>query len=239
MHLRRSAIYRHRRHLVVTFAVVALPFLFLLIFSRVAHLATGALFHDVLISSFRLLVAYLIAAVLAWIAAVSCTRGRRATVALPAFDVLQSFPTFAVLPLATLVWGPSNTTITVFLILTIIWPILFSIVSSLRLANRDWQDAATIAGLRGWPYFRSFLLPVTIPGFITGSIIGIGEGWEALIATEIIVGAQTGLGNFFQAYTQNPTITAFGILGFLLLVFSMNKLIWIPLLEWSHREMET
>lgn len=77
-----------------------------------------------------------------------------------------------------------------------------------------------------------------MPGFITGSIVGLGEGWEALIATEIIVGMDTGLGNFFQTYSTNPKITAFGVLGFLILIFSINKVIWLPLLEWSHRKME-
>jgi len=47
-----------------------------------------------------------------------------------------------------------------------------------------------------------------------------------------------GLGDFFGTYAANPTITTFGILGFLLFIFSINKLVWLPLLERSHRTME-
>ena len=155
-------------------------------------------------------------------------------IALPIFDVMQSFPTFAALPLATVVWGPSNTTIIFFLIITVIWPILFSLISSLKLIWRDWEEASEIAQLRGFNYLRYVLWPASIPGIITGSIIGLGEGWEALVATEMISGNHFGLGSFFATYSQSSMITAFGILGLLIMIFSVNKLVWLPLLDWSH-----
>ncbi len=230
-------IYESRLHLFVTLAVIIAPFLFLLIFSRLTHIAAGKLWSDISVSFFRIFIAYLIAAALGWLAAVSFYKGRRAAVALPIFDVLQSFPTFAALPLATFFWGPSNFTIIFFLVITIIWPLFFSIIGSLKLVRRDWEEVAEIASLRGWRYVRHFLWPVSITGLITGSIIGLGEGWEALVATEIIVNANAGLGRFFGFFANNTNITAFGILGFLVLIFSINKLIWLPLMEWSHKRM--
>ena len=234
----RVIIYQSRLHLAVTLLFIIAPFLFLLFFSRFANIASSQLLSDVGISSVRLIIAYFIAAALGWIFAVSFYRGRRAAVALPIFDVLQSFPTFALLPLTTLLWGATSFTIIFFLVITVIWPLFFSIISSLKLIRRDWQEAVQIYELSGFNYFKIFLWPVSIPGLITGSIIGLGEGWEAMIATEIIVGMKSGLGSFFQAYSTNVHVTIFGILGFLLLIFSINKIIWIPLLEWSHRKME-
>lgn len=234
----RHIIYHSRLHIVVTIGIIFVPFIFLLLFTQYAKISTTKLFADLFISSVRLLVAYSIAAVLAWTGAVVFYRGRRALVALPLFDVLQSFPTFAALPLAVHVWGPSTRTVIVLLVLTIVWPILFSIISSLKLMRKDWEDAATIAGLKGFGYLRHFLWPVSLPGLITGSLIGLGEGWEALVATEIIVATKGGLGSFFSLYAQNAFITAFGIIGLLLFIFSMKKLVWLPLLERSHRVME-
>lgn len=231
-------IYQSRLHLFLTLLIIVIPFLFLLLFSRFANIATKTLFLDLLVSTARLGIAYIIAAILAWILAVSFYKGRRALFALPIFDVLQSFPTFAALPLATFFWGPSNTTVIFFLVITVIWPIFFSIISSLKLIRRDWQEAVQIAGLSGFQYLHFFLLPATVHGLITGSIIGLGEGWEALIATEIIVKIKPGLGNFFQTFSHNISITAFGILGFLIFIFSINKILWLPLLEWSHQKME-
>jgi ABC-type nitrate/sulfonate/bicarbonate transport system permease component len=232
-----AAIYQSRKHLFFTILIIVLPFLFLLVFSRVAKIETATLFRDIFVSSLRLLAAYSVAVILAWVCAALFYRGRRAAVALPIFDVLQSFPTFAALPLATIIWGASNVTVVFFLIITVVWPIFFSIISSLKLVRQDWEEAAAVFNLRGLLYVRKFLLPVSMPGLITGSIVGLGEGWEALIATEIIVGMQSGLGSFFQMFAHNATITALGILGFLLLIFSVNKLVWLSLLEWSHREM--
>lgn len=233
--LRRHHIYHSRIHLGVTLVMVAIPFLFFVFFSRLAHIATGTLLEDLGASIGRMVIAYLVAALLGLLAAVLFYRGRRAVIALPIFDVLQSIPAFTLLPLAIFLWGRSSFIVIVFLVIAIIWPIFFSIVSSLKLIRRDWEEAVEIAGLSGVDYLIQFLLPLSIPGLVTGSIIGLGEGWEALIATEIIVGPRHGLGEFFGMFSHNPTITAFGVLGVLLMVFSINKLVWLPLLEWSHR----
>ena len=231
-------IYSSWWHLTATLGFIILPFLFLLVFSQFAHIAKSQLFYDVFVSFVRLFIAYIFAVLLGWGAAVSFWRGKRATIALPIFDVLQSFPTFAALPLAVYIWGVSNVTVIFFLVLTVIWPIFFSVVSSLKLAKREWEEAVELADLQGMAYIVNYIWPVTIPGVITGSIIGLGEGWEALVATEIIVGVRNGLGQFFQMFSTNSVITSFGILGFLIVIFSINKLVWFPLLEWSHRRME-
>lgn len=237
-YMRRKMIYKSHAHLAVTIGVVLMPFLFLLLFSQAADIATGKLFMDVFISLWRLMAAYIISAVIGWLLAIAFYRGKRADFALPAFDLLQSFPTFAVLPLATLAFGASNTSVIFFLVITVVWPILFSILSSLKLIKNEWYEAVQMSRLKGWNYFRYFLLPVSVPGLITGSIVGIGEGWEALVATEIVIGMQSGLGGFFKEFSSNAAITGFGVLGLLLIIFSMNKLIWLPLLEWSHKKME-
>ncbi|MFA5946292.1 MAG: ABC transporter permease subunit [Patescibacteria group bacterium] len=234
----RIRIYQSAPHLLFTLFIIACPFVFLWVFSSVAHLTTSHLFLDLFISSVRLLIAFVISLVLAWFLAVGLSRGKASGFALPLFDVLQSFPTFAALPLATYLWGPSNLTVIVFLVLTVIWPMLFSIISSMHLIRHDWEEAVEISGLKGINYLRYFILPVTIPGLITGSIIGLGEGWEALVATEIIVQIKNGLGSFFQTYSTNLVITTFGIFGFLLFIFALNRVIWIPLLDWSHRRNE-
>lgn len=234
---KKAEIYKSRRHLMATLLAVFLPFLFFLFFTKYADIALSALFMNLTVSLARILAAYAVSAVLAWILAALFYKGRRAFLALPVFDVLQSFPTFAALPLATFLWGASNITVVFFMVITILWPILFSIVSTLKLIRRDWEEAAEIYGLLGWIYIKKFLWPASIPGLVTGSIIGLGEGWEAIVATEIIVGMQNGLGNFFKSFSHNAEITTFGIIGFLILIFSINKLIWLPLLEWSHKKV--
>lgn len=233
MQHRHTKIYKSWTHIAVTFGFVLLPVLYLLLFSRVTHVATTALTSDVTISTARLVIAYIIALVFSWVCAVLFYRGPASTVALPIFDILQCFPTFAGLPLAVHFLGAGSVTVIVFLFITVVWPILFSLVSSLKLIKSEWHEAAAMAHLRGWEYFKKFLWPATIPGLVTGSVIGLGEGWEAMVATEIIVGTKSGVGNFFQMFSTNATMSALGIFGLLLLIFTINKLIWLPLLEWS------
>lgn len=238
MRKKKVKIYQTRWHLIATLGFLVIPFLFLTLFSQFFHIGAVSLFRNIVVSFSRLTAAYVIAVLLAWIWAVFFYKGRRAAIALPIFDVLQSFPTFAALPLATLLLRPSDFTVILFLVVTIIWPIFFSVVSSLKLVKHEWEEAVEISRIRGFDYLRTFLLPISIPALVTGSIIGLGEGWEALVVTEIVVHVKDGLGNFFQVVATNPSVTAFGILGLLLLIFSINKLVWLPLLEWSHGLME-
>lgn len=235
---RIAQLYQPHWHLRLSLTLILLPVVFLWLFSKFIHVPISNLLGDISVSLYRMGIAYFLAAVFGWTLAILSSRGKKAAFFLPLFDVLQSFPTFAALPLATYFFGPSDSTVIFFLIFAIIWPILFSIVSSLRLIRHDWQEAVEIFGLSGFLYLKKFLLPVTFPGLITGSIIGLGDAWEAIIVTEILVKVKSGLGIFFQKFSDNPTITAFGILGFLTLIFTINKLIWLPLLELSHQKLE-
>ena len=234
----RIHIYGSRLHLLWTILFVLLPVVFLILFSRWTAIQMNILFLDLALSCWRLLVAYMIAASLGWGFAALFYKGKRSAIALPLFDVLQSFPTFALLPLIVYLWGSTSVTVIFFLVITIIWPIFFSVLSSLKLARQDWHEVVTIAGMRGMTYFRNYLWPVSFPGLITGSIIGLGEGWEALVATEMIVNVHRGLGPFFVSSSKSATITALGIFGLLFIIFSLNKVFWIPLLDWSHHTIE-
>ncbi len=231
-------VYRTKFHLAGTVLVIAVPFLFLLYFSKVSHVESKVLFENLFVSFLRMAAAYLIAAVIGWILAIIFYRGKRSDYFLPLFDVLQSFPTTAALPLAVLYWGKSNFTVIFFLAFCIIWPIFFSLINTLRLLKPEWKESTEIGGVRGFQYLRSFLIPVSIPALITGSIIGLGDGWEALVATEIVVGIQLGMGQFFVQFAQNTSVTALGILALLLVVFSINKVIWTPILEKTHHFLE-
>ncbi len=235
---KHNLLYVSNWHIIATFTTIAIPLVFLLSFSVLTHVAILDLLRNIAISSLRLLIAYIIAALLGWLCAVLFYKGKRSYIALPFFDVLQSFPTYAALPIAVLYWGANEFVVIFFLMLAIIWPIFFSIISSLKLIRHDWDEVATIYRLKGFHYFIKYIGPISLPGLITGSIIGLGDGWEALVATEIIIGLKSGLGHFFNTFSTNTTVTTFGILGLLLFIFMINRIIWLPLLEFSHNRME-
>ncbi len=229
---------REVKHLVAGFSIILVPLFALFAFSVVSGIDFKTVLYDLGVSTWRLFVALLISTILAWVLVVSLIRHKTNTFALSFFDVMQSLPTFTILPIAVHFWGDGTWTIIFFLVITIIWPIVFSVVSSLKQAERSFAEAVYISRISGFDYIRYYLFPLTAPGIVTGAIIGLGDGWEALIATEIILQAKTGLGPFFQSFSNNTAMTSLGVLVFLSIVYTINKFIWLPLLEKSHELVE-
>lgn len=231
-------VYKMHWHMIMTVFLVVTPVVFFLLFAKMTNITIYTLFTDIGISLIRMIIAFIISIILGWGLAVLFYHGKSSIIALPIFDVLQSIPTFAALPLAVMYWGKSSTTVIFFLVLAMIWPILFSVISSLKLIKNEYQEAIKIYGLKGWKLIRYFTFPASVPGLITGAIVGLGEAWEAIIATEIIIGMNTGLGPFFKSFANNPKITTFGIFGLLMIIFSINKIFLLPLLDRSHLLVE-
>lgn len=228
-------IYKNRWHLFITFGVVILPFIFILVFSRITGVETTQVFVDIGASLFRVLIAYFVSVVLAILLAVFLGQGKFGDFFLPVFDVLQSFPSFALLPLLTVWFGIGSTAAILFLVATMLWPILFSTLSAIRMARDDLEEAAFIFGAKGIKKILYFTVPIAFPGLIIGSVVGIGEGWEAIVGAEII-GITPGIGGFLNSASSsgNLKVLSFGIIALLLFLFSLNKIIWLPLLKRSH-----
>ncbi|HVW82526.1 MAG TPA: ABC transporter permease subunit [Candidatus Paceibacterota bacterium] len=154
----------------------------------------------------------------------------------PLFDLLQNVPSFAVLPIFVYFWGYSDFMIILFTATGVMWPILFAVLTAIKSAHEDLNDAATIFGARGWRRIGSYLAPLSFPAIITGSVVGLAIGWESVIGAEII-GGVGGIGGFINAAGSvgvTPALFA-GILGILAVVFAANRLLWAPLLSDSAR----
>ncbi len=229
---------RETKHLIAAFSIILIPLFGLFAFSKVSGIDFSTTLYDLSVSMWRLGIALLVGTILAWVAVVGLVRGKTSGIALSFFDVMQSLPTFTILPIAVHFLGYGEFTIILFLIITVIWPIIFSIVSSLKQAEKSLTEAVFISRIHGFDYVKYYLFPLTTPGIVTGAIIGLGEGWEALIATEIILQTKTGLGPFFQVFSNDSAMTFFGVLVFLSVIYTINKFICLPLLERSHQLVE-
>lgn len=229
---------REAKHLIAGFAIILIPLFGLFAFSKVSGIDFSTALYDLSVSVWRLGIALAIGTVFAWILVVTLVRGKMSGFALSFFDVMQSLPTFTILPIAVHYLGDGEVTIILFLVITVIWPIIFSIVSSLKQAEKSLTEAVFISRIAGIDYIKYYLLPLTAPGIVTGAIIGLGDGWEALIATEIILQTKTGLGPFFQSFAKDSSTTLLGVLVFLSVIYTVNKFIWLPLLEKSHELVE-
>lgn len=185
-------------------------------------------------SLIRTTIAYLISAAIAVAIALAITSNKVAEdIFLPIFDVLQSFPSFALFPVLVVALKNSpETVIVLVLTVTMIWPILFSIISGIKNRRQDFEEAATIFGAVGWKRLLYFTLPALYPAIVTGSIVGWGEGWEFIIGAELLVKTHTGIGTYLGKLgnSQQSLALAAGITVLLILLFIINKLFWLPLL---------
>ena len=199
------------------------------------HLNLGDFFIGFAYSLARVTAAYLVAFVLALALALLMSANLWVeNLLLPILDVMQSFPSFALFPVLVVALArfPEIVIVTV-LALEIIWPILFAVVGGLKNRREDLEEAATIFGATGWKRLRYFTLPELAPAIVTGSIVGWGSGWEFIIGAELLVTVHRGVGYYLGVLGNGHqnALLAIGIVLLMLLLFIINKLIWLPLLH--------
>ena len=228
-------IIRKRKHAIKISVILTLILLVLIILVGFTTLDAKQFFLGFFESLIRVSIAYAIALIFAVILMLLVSLSNKIeAVSLPILDVLQSFPSFALFPLFV-VWFGRTSLVTIFiLIITMVWPILFTLISAHKQIRQELVEAAQIFGAKGIKYLVFVLLPLLFPSLVTGSIVAWGEAWEAIIAAEIIVSVP-GVGTYLaESATNNKThILVIGILILLLLLFILNKYIWLPLLNLS------
>lgn len=194
-------------------------------------------FFGFLESFYRVIAAYLISVSLAFLLALLATSGRLVeNIAIPVLDALQSFPAFALAPLLIVWFGKVDFVVITILVIEMIWPILFTLLSGQKQIREDLIEAAHSFGASGSNYFFYVLLPLLFPSIITGSIVAWGQAWETIIAAEIIVNVP-GVGSYLSASGESfeSKVLIIGIVLLLAILFILNKYIWLPLLNLSTR----
>ncbi len=185
------------------------------------------------LSLYRVASAYAVSLVLALaMALVAVSTKPTEALLLPILDLAQSFPTFAVLPVLVFYFGASSLSVIIILVIAMVWPITFAIIGGVKDQRRDQVEAAQIFGARGWKFFSFYRWPMLRPHIMTGSIVSWGQAWDTIVGAEIIAhvaGAGRYLGSIGDA--GNTKLLFLAILIYLLLIFSLNQIIWLPLLH--------
>lgn len=185
-------------------------------------------------TTYRIAIAYAIALVLGVSIALLVGWSPLGDFFFPIFDVLQNLPSFALIPLFIYFLGYTNLMIILFAVSSIVWPILFAVLTAIKSAHNDLNDAATIFGARGFRRIPYYLAPLSYPAILTGSIVGIAIGWEAVIGAEIITNI-AGFGEFIKTVDVSgiSQSAVAGMLAILVIVFVINRIVWAPLLAES------
>jgi NitT/TauT family transport system permease protein/taurine transport system permease protein len=138
----------------------------------------------------------------------------------PIINFFQSIAGIAWVPLA-IIWFGFGFRTTIFVIFnTVFFPVVFNTLMGIRGVPKVLEDAALTMGAKKRQVIFEVLLPGALPSIITGLRIGMGYGWRALIAAEMI-SSDTGLG-FLIFDARNYFKTELVLLGMLTI-----GIIWI------------
>jgi NitT/TauT family transport system permease protein/taurine transport system permease protein len=145
-------------------------------------------------SLYRLLVGSLIAVALGVTAGLFIGVSRTAYRSLfPLITFFQSIAEIGWLPLAVIWFGFGLRTMLFVIGYTVFFPVALSTIVGVRSVPANLVNSIRTLGGRRYHVLFEVLLPGAFPGIISGIRVGIGYGWRALIAAEILVG-DTGLG---------------------------------------------
>ena len=142
----------------------------------------------------------------------------------------QSIGDIAWLPILVIWAGFSLTTVSFVIVYTVLFPIVLNTALGVRTIRPEMVRAARSLGAGPCSLFLEVILPATLPSIITGLRSGLGYGWRALIAAEIIVGT-SGLGFMMFDARRAGRVTEV-ILGMIILAifwYLVDALVLVPL----------
>jgi NitT/TauT family transport system permease protein len=117
------------------------------------------------------------------------------------------------------------------------WYILFNVIAGTLSIPRDMQQAVHSMGVRGWVWWRKFILPAIFPFYMTGAITAAGGAWNMSIIAEAVSWGSihlqaTGIGAYVDQYSNDDMFRlALGVGVMTLFVVITNQVIWRPLYE--------
>jgi ABC-type nitrate/sulfonate/bicarbonate transport system permease component len=155
----------------------------------------------------------------------------------PIMEILRPIPPLAWIPLSILWFGLGDEQNEFIIFLGMFFPILVNTVVGVKNVDPNLIRAARSLGAPEHKVLWRIVLQGALPQIITGVRVGLGVGWMALVAAEL-VGANSGLGfliNDARSMLRTDTIAVgmltIGIVG--LMIDTAIRLLSRRLLPWS------
>ncbi len=111
----------------------------------------------------------------------------------PVLLFFQAIGDIAWLPILLIWFGFGLTTMTFVIVYTVLFPVVLNTVLGVRSVPVELVRAAQSLGAPRWRILAEVIVPGALPNIVTGLRNGLGYGWRALIAAEMIVGT-SGIG---------------------------------------------
>ena len=123
----------------------------------------------------------------------------------PAFELLRPIPPVAWVPIALIAFASEFMGIVWVVFVGAFFPIFVNTMEGVAQVEPEYVRAVKSLGGGRRDLYRHVVIPHTIPSMITGTTIGVGIAWIAVVAAEMLSGGP-GLGYItFQAYRLMDT----------------------------------
>lgn len=155
----------------------------------------------------------------------------------PIAQLAASFPANFIFPAATVLflkiglsldWGSM-----LLMALGSQWYVLFNAIAGAMAVPSDLREMCASMGLRGWPLWKTLIIPAIFPAWVTGAVTASGGAWNASIVSEVVSWGNKkltahGLGSYIAAATDKgdwPRIVL-GVAAMCVFVVGINRLLW-------------
>lgn len=118
-------------------------------------------------------------------------------------SVLSPIPAIAILPLAMLWFGLTETALLVVLVNTVLWPVAFNLRLGFLTISPTILAVSKNIGLHGWRELIYILIPGALPYIISGFRTAWAFGWRTIVAAELVFGATGGEGGLGYLLNQS------------------------------------
>jgi NitT/TauT family transport system permease protein len=132
-------------------------------------------------------------------------------------------PTLAWTPVLLLIIGIDNRTTILVVFLAAVFEMIYIVASGIEMMNVKMLWVAQSMGASRWQIFWRVIIPGILPYLITGTRLGTGYAWRALIAAEMLAASTYGLG--FMIYDASEYMNMDVIYGGVVLIAVLGYLL--------------
>ncbi len=148
----------------------------------------------------------------------------------PLIVFFQAVGDIAWLPILLIWFGFGLTTMTVVIVYTVLFPVVLNTVLGVRSIPLEFTRAAQSLGAGRIRILLEVIIPGALPNIMTGLRNGLGWGWRALIASEMIVGTSgVGFMMFDARRAGQVTEVLLGMILLGLLWYVVDGWVLVPL----------
>ena len=112
----------------------------------------------------------------------------------PIIEIVRNMPPMAWIPLAIFILVTGGSIFIVFI--GMVFPIILNTIYGVKSTDVRLIDAAKMLGSSESQIITKVVIPSAFPSIIAGLRIGLGVGWMAIVAAEMVIRSPVGLGYF-------------------------------------------